>query len=152
MKYKIIATYQTGDSGRSYETNDTVTEHDDLAIAKANLQRIKEHYQFYEKYEDLRTVDSQEKAIAAILDKPWAVNVPVLYNLKTRIAVDRIPAGKEANYGYKPNYFFVVHCLKLQLDNGEDFQQSASWCGHFERLHALEIVLNDEDEGLRIEF
>lgn len=152
MKYKIVASYQTGNSFGHEDTTCDVTEHDDLTVAKENLLRIREHLKFFNQADNPRSRGKQRELFDAHMNERWFVNSPKLYHLEQDQAVDRMKKGKEADYGYRPDPYHAVHCLKLKLDNGEDFQLSAPWCGYFERLNALEIVLNDEDEELRIEF
>lgn len=42
-------------------------------------------------------------------------------------------------------------CLKVELDNGNEVQFGAPWCGYFEHLYSAEIV-TAVDEEMRIEF
>lgn len=49
MKYQIEVSYETGDSFHTENTSDFLEETwTDLTIAKENLKRIKEHYEYYE--------------------------------------------------------------------------------------------------------
>ena len=41
--------------------------------------------------------------------------------------------------------YFATNCLKLKTDNGKLMQMSAFWCGYFEKLQEVEIVLVDTD-------
>ena len=48
-KYYIHVSYQTGDSFKHYDTSTNIElQWDNLDIAKQNLQRIKEHYAWYD--------------------------------------------------------------------------------------------------------
>lgn len=48
MKYKIMISFQTGDSFNSEDREELLElEWNDLSIAKQNLQRIKEHYEYF---------------------------------------------------------------------------------------------------------
>lgn len=42
--------------------------------------------------------------------------------------------------------------LKVKLDNGNEVQFSAPWCGYFERLYSAEIFTPIEHDDMRIEF
>lgn len=47
-KYKIKISYYTGDSFGNYDSEDYLElSWDNLAIAKDNLQAIREHYEYY---------------------------------------------------------------------------------------------------------
>ena len=37
-------------------------------------------------------------------------------------------------------------CLKFPLDNGNDVQISAFWCGYFETLYSAKIVISEDPE------
>lgn len=112
----------------NYETSDSVTPaHDyigyleatwtNLDVAKENLQRIKEHYEYYRQINDyyprmsLKEIESFKKECAK---KDWFVKR-------------------------------WESCLKLKADNGIDFQISAPWCGYFERLNEAEIEADKSD-------
>lgn len=72
--YKIKAYYTTGDSFGSEET-DTILElgWENLDIAKANLQRIKEHYKFYRELNDYwsRSRRTSEVIKEEVSSKDW---------------------------------------------------------------------------------
>lgn len=53
-KYTINISYQTGDSFGSEDCEETIEHVFSLDIAKKNLQRIKEHYEFYQKIKNGR--------------------------------------------------------------------------------------------------
>lgn len=130
MKYKIKYTFETGDSfGSHIEKSELENEWENLEIAKQNLKSIEQHYTWYKlKKEGERfrrtyrnSHDEYEKTILNFAkDKVWFIS--------------------EKDY----------YCLKLQLDNGEDWQMWAPWCGHFETLIEVEIVIDNLD--MKIQF
>lgn len=122
MKYQIKYSYRTGDSfGNSDEESTLDLEWDNLDIAKENLKRIKEHYQYYEaknvsyiKYEFNKRKAKIKEILATAKDKDW----------------------------YSEEYDF---CLILKTDDGKDWKISAPWCGYFETLYGAEIIGVDSD-------
>ena len=46
---------------------------------------------------------------------------------------------------YNIDAYFATNCLKLKTDNGKLMQMSAFWCGYFEKLQEVEIVLVETD-------
>ena len=111
--YRIQYNYETGNSFGSHEETDILEfKWENLEIAKQNLQRIKEHREFYCHF--LNEKEAQTK--------DWFVE----------------------KYKY---------CLKLQADNGNFAQIAAPWCGYFERLNWVEIIIETpEISDMRIEF
>jgi len=123
--YKIKYVYDTGDSFHTEENREAILEMswNDLEVAKANLGRIKAHYEYYRMmhgygYDNARksNVDKQ-KAIAKATEQDW----------------------------YTKDYDF---CLILKTDAGADWQISAPWCGYFERLNEVEIVEDHSDRKI----
>lgn len=122
--YKIKYVYDTGDSFRTERDCESVLEMSwtDLEVAKANLTRIKEHYEFY---------------LAA--DKPYLLN-------KKELAAAKEAASKKdwfVNDKYEMNL-----CLTLFTDDGAPCQIHAPWCGYFERLNEAEIVEDHSDRKI----
>jgi hypothetical protein len=37
------------------------------------------------------------------------------------------------------------HLINLKLDNGKEVQFPCPWCGYFESLHSVEIILKNEE-------
>lgn len=121
MKYRIKYSYNTGDSFKT--ERDIVRylegEWENLDIAKKNLQRIKEHYEYY--CYDERNYDSKSerrKKENQFAKKDWYVK------------------------GYQGQ---VSGSLKLEVDSGTFFQISAPWCGYFESLNEVEIEADVSD-------
>ena len=75
MSYSIEITYDTGDSFEERPNQKEILEltWEDLSVAKDNLQRIKEHYIFYEKLKgtDYKQKDKVAKDMAR---QRWGVN------------------------------------------------------------------------------
>lgn len=121
--YKIKITYDTGDSFHTEHDVEGLVEAswNNLDIAKENLQRIKEHWQYYKTLHkhsfygddvERKKLEQEEKT------KCW----------------------------YVKKYDFV---LKLKTDEGNEFQYNTFWCGYFERLNHAEIIEEQaKDYGL----
>jgi len=130
-KYKIKISYKTGDSFNDYEREDNLElDWDDLSIAKANLQRINEHYQQYKSLNGYSTKSkSREQIFKDNRKKDWFV-------------------GFERN-GRTDDYM-AEHCIILKTDGDADLQLSCFWCGYFESLRSAEIIIDNSD--MKIEF
>lgn len=116
MKYQIKYNYNTGDTFHTEEGVEDLLEMnwDDLEVAKANLERIKEHYEQYKRgtiYSNKRNKD----VYGENRQKDWFV----------------------ASY--------PLYCINLYTDDGKPWQIYAPWCGYFESLNYVEIVVNDND-------
>lgn len=129
-KYKIKYNYNTGDSfgTRTGLEEELEIQWDTLMSAKANLVRIKEHYQ---QYQELNSFDSRKKRTdKQILDsnknKDWFV-------AKDRLGHDDKSASENQ--------------IILYTDEGQPFQFWAPWCGYFEHLNFCEIVVSDDEES-----
>ena len=75
-----------------------------------------------------------------------------MYQTKTRLLEfewESIEVAKdEPWYVESSDYITKTHCLKLVADNGKEFQLEAPWCGYFEILESVAIIVT----GMRIEF
>ncbi len=120
MKYKIKITYDTGDSFHTeYDIEKYLEEeYTNIARAETNLNRIKEHYEYYQAssnrgdfsyVRDNESLQQQKQIINDAKTKPWYVEK---YNSS----------------------------LILINDDNKPFQVGAFWCGYFEKLVAAEIV------------
>lgn len=121
-KYKIRAYYSTGNSFGSHDETETLDfEWDSLELAKENLQRLTEHYKYY--VELNKYTNKTKKEISdSVKDKDW-------FN----------------------NEKYYETSLYLLNNKREKFLFSTGmYCGYFESLHSLEIVINDDD--LIVEF
>ena len=126
MKYRIKYNYNTGDSFHTKEGLEAYLEcsWENLEIAKANLQRIREHYEFSKRM-DLSFSWEQKKA------------------------EDSEKVAKTKDWYIKK---YATSCLKLQADNGNFFQFYAPWCGYFESLNEIEIVADNTDMKVCFKF
>ena len=123
MLYKIQYNYNTGDSYNNYNyTSVLELTWNNLDIAKENLKRIQQHYNYYKELHNYQSRKSRELLIKDNSYFPWFVNIGSLHE----------------------------HCLILITDDGNNFQLSAPWCGHFESLNSVEIII--EDTELKIVF
>jgi len=110
-KYRIRVSYKTGDSFNSYDEEAYIEPSwDNLDIAKENLQRIKEHYLWYENKN--RQSYRKEKNI----DKPKFI----------------------PNEGECKKHDFCLP-IKID-NGSEFVYSASLWCGYFEELYGAEIV------------
>ena len=118
--YKIKYEYRTGDTFSTRDESDVLDyEWDDFEVAKRALQRINEHYKWY-----MSRIDSYSFSPKELQRPEW---------------------HKKVN---KKDYPTAYHNLIiLEMDDGEEVQFWAPWCGYFESLHSAEIVISE-----RIEF
>lgn len=118
MKYKIKITYDTGDSFKTERGLEEFIEGSwqNLDIVTENLNRIKEHYEYYE--------------------------LCTGYNFgKSEKEVGRLIKEYENKEWYAGHANDCVYSLKLLLDDGTEYTVSAyQWCGYFESLVGAEIV------------
>ena len=122
--YKIKYTYDTGDSFRTEHDREEVLEMSwgNLEVAKANLTRIKEHYEFY-----------------LAVDKPYRLN-------KKELAAIKEVASKK-DWFVKDKHEMNLR-LTLFTDDGNPCQIHAPWCGYFESLNEAEIVEDHSDRKI----
>jgi len=120
--FKVKITYDTGDSFHTEEGIETELEetYTTLKRAEENLNRIKEHYEFYDTLDDY--------------NRGWYFN-----DAKKKAAMEKIIEDAKSKPWYVKNH--PEYSLKLLLNNGRIWQISAFWCGHFERLVSAEIVV-----------
>lgn len=116
-KYEIKVCYSTGDSFHTEDTS-TVLEMtwNSRDNAKLALQRIKEHWQWYE---------CEHKHMSGT------------WNDKLKKYVKP----------HEPSWHIGLddHSILLMLDNGNDVKFAAPWCGYFESLQSVEIILDESD-------
>ncbi len=154
MKYKIKISYQTGDSFGSEDTVDYLElTWDNLENAKENLQRIKEHYNFYKSTDYYRgTRKDYINLMKSMVDKPWFVNEPKLFHIISDNCIDEKHRKKckEEDLEYRPDDYAARYRIKFKADTGKEMQIGCFWCGHFEKLYSAEIEV--EDESMKIVF
>lgn len=155
--YQIKAHYFTGDT---FQSEDTYTILDlvwaNLDNAKANLQRIKDHYDQYQEIESSRSYYSRDKKrkVMDILEdnstKDWFVKQEKLAAiLKSNdsdttmyITEKDVAAHEKAGHEVKMvcDRMMAQNCILLYTDDGNPYQMWAPWCGYFEGLYYAEIV------------
>jgi hypothetical protein len=125
-KYIIKVEYKTGDSFHSYDTSTILEDWNDIEVAKENLQRIKEHYEFYDMRDSfkLNYLSKKEK-------KKWEEkfkNPPPFVVIKNELGLS-------------------YPSLKIKEDDGSEYSIFPDWCGYFERLYGAEVQLRNDCEG-----
>lgn len=145
--YKIKVSYSTGNSFGSHDTDDYLElSWKDLDIAKENLIYIKEHYDMYMALNGYASRKSKGSQLELNKDKDWFVNVPKLYCISQNRAIDENQKERyKDDWEYRVDEYYAESALKLKADNGNYMQMSAFWCGYFESLQEVEIVLDKSD-------
>lgn len=131
MSYYIEYYYSTGDSFSTSDKTEVLDciHWENLENAKEALERIKEHYLWYQSKEnDIIFWKINEK------DRP---KKPSWHKIKDHEGL------------FKNN----EHCIiNLKLDNGNEIQFFAPWCGYFESLHSATIIVKGADSDTEITF
>ena len=125
MKYTIKVEYTTGDSFHTEDAEGSVDLiWEDLKVVKVALQRIKEHYE-------------------------WFQDMNNSYSFRVKKA--ERPEWHKTNM--EDDKFSRQYVINFPLDDGSEQQLSAFWCGYFEHLNAVEIVVAQEEiDSMRITF
>lgn len=165
MEYKIRYTYTTGDS---YDTEHGKVglielEWKDENVAVQNLQRIKEHYEFYQKIKNRVWPQLSHAELKVFVKessvKDWFVLREIIVahppgepdnywaiHISQKELIEK--AGKVVDTRIDVNT--ACDSLKLYADNGNPFQFNPPWCGHFESLEEAEIII--ERKNFKITF
>lgn len=158
-KYQIKAFYKTGDSFGSQDT-DTIVEisWDNLDIAKANLKRIQEHYEQYQKLESWRfSKEDGETILKNNETKDWFVKEVKdcvyytdnqgkrNYNAISKKEIKKYQNNPKVEVGTFIDTGTAQNQIILYTDEGEKFQFWPNWCGYFESLQYAEIILDNSD-------
>ena len=154
VEYRIRIDYSTGNSFGSHDVTDYLEfTWKNLDIVKENLRWIKEHYEMYRSIHNYGNKLKREQIFFNNKDKDWFVNIPKLYCISSNNAISEKDKNKvgEGNWEYRPDEC-AEYCLKLKLDNENDMQMSAFWCGHFEELHTAKIEIAGNDDDMEINF
>jgi hypothetical protein len=122
--YEIEYCWDTGDSNGSKNGLLSILEgtYKNIEIAKENIKRIAEHYEYYRLMNDtwaIRCYKGKEKA------------------QKEKERNKKLEEAKSKPW-YNEKYDFV---LKLLADNGKEYEISAPWCGYFDRLNSVRVIL-----------
>jgi hypothetical protein len=161
MKYKIKYNYNTGDSFHNEDNLESYLELEwnNLSIAKANLQRIKEHYTQYQGIEYSFKQKSNQELLQENQHRDWFVKQDRLVTFKkdnpdNYWAIDKSQEKKclDAGNGVKTiiDEFSAKHQIILYTDDKKSWQFHAPWCGYFNSLNDVEIVCSEND--LKIKF
>lgn len=128
--YKIKFSYNTGNS---FGTEKNIIEEislpwENISIARENLRRIKEHYQYYQELHDwhVRNNNTHDAIVKKYKDKPWFCKDNYQYDLDSE------------------------RSLILLTDENKDYKLQVVWVGYFESLNWAEIVPDSSED--RIEF
>jgi hypothetical protein len=157
MKYKIKYNYDTGDSFGSSTCEDFLEltfENYDNAVS--NLNRIREHYEQYKELNH-RSGRYKEEIVLGNSQKDWFVSeyITVSYhpdNPERYNCIDKKDIDYCLNKGFLTREVLKIDIAEnniiLYADNGNQFKFWAPWCGYFEHLNSVEIVI----ETLKYEF
>lgn len=152
--YKILVDYQTGDSFGSEEIFGEPLKWSDARVdcewalldtAKTNLQRIKEHYEWVNKYDpcsyNMRFGDSLTDSEHAQLKRLKTHGQSSDYLLS--IFIKRRPKFVEL---YKNgDTFNLQYYIDLLCDDGKTKKACCVWQGYFETLRKVYIVSSEND-------
>lgn len=165
MEYRIKYTYSTGDSYGIEDGNVGFIELEwkDENVAVQNLQRIKEHYEFYQKIENKVWPQLSRAEL-----KPFVKESSTKDWFVLREIIVAHPPGEPDNYvaihisqkelvekagkivDTRIDLSTACESLKLYTDNGTIFQFNPPWCGYFESLEEAEIII--ERKNFKIKF
>lgn len=122
-KYKILVHYQTGDSFGNEDTEQFLeADWEDLDIAKGNLKRIREHYEYYKWFNDH-------------------------FGRKYK----NLPEPPKPDSWVEKKGFPGLPFIALLLDNKEEWVFHPFWIGYFETLYGAEIQPDDSDMKFKIQ-
>jgi len=107
-------------------------------------------YQIEYNYETGNSFDSYDET--EILETTW-INLAIAKKALKRIKEHYLWYQGKNSY-YKDNYpkpswhdLKYDFCLKIPLDNGNEVQISAPWCGYFETLYGASVI-SKKDESM----
>lgn len=141
MAYVIQVNYSTGDSGGNWDTecslyyydksgNKTVyIEFENTEIAKENLRRIREHYEWAKSYSRFA----------------WDKKYLPVPEYVLRFFPNCIKTSKYARKEYRELEFDSIYYIPIKLDDGSEVLCTASWNGCFEQLKSARITKKEED-------
>lgn len=121
MKYKIKVNYDTGDSFNTHTGVEDFVEwdHENLDVAKENIRRMMAHHDMHERLNGWGKREKREDVLKSCENEPW--------------------------FTPKEGYTDPEYQLKVKMDNGNDVQITAFWCGYFEHLNFFQIVPDESD-------
>ena len=148
--YEIIVNYDSGDSDTTdHGQEDSLSlEWNNHSIVKENVDRIEDHYKFYNdlngfggrlsgKYGDQKW-NEQRKIHEENSQKDWAIVEWKIYSESRKQVVSPEYKKKFPEDCSKIPFVSEVS-LKIKSDEGKFITQSAYWCGHFEKLNWVEV-------------
>lgn len=125
MQYEIRYDYRTGNTFGSEDLMDQLLgEFPTLEVAQRNLDRIKEHYEFYEKIDETKS--------GRFSDKSWKELQKEVESLEEK------RSKKDWYYKDYPNGY-----INLEVEDGKFEKYSIRWCGYFETLYAVRVKQKD---------
>ena len=109
MQYKIQVSYKTGDSNSSRDEESCLEmEWSDLSVVKTALQRIKEHYLWYD---DQRSWHR----LKTVLEPEWHKDIK--YDFCIKLPLDN---GAEVQFSaFWCGYFEALHSAKIVIHDDE---------------------------------
>ncbi len=136
--FKIKYYYRTGNSFGSHDEEGLVElDFNDIKVAEANLDRINEHYKQYQELNSYNGWFVKKEKLAAYKENPDKYSV-----------IDESMKERFLKEGYLlknviDNYE-AENCIILYTDEGKPFRFSADWCGYFESLQSVEIIIKSK--------
>lgn len=105
MKFKIKIEYETGNSFSIYDETDYIGyEWKNLEMAKESLQRIKNHYKYYQDNNWIYEKPKDELPKGVVWDDEWRMLILELVD----------DDGKPFNYSsFWTGYFETLHCARI---------------------------------------
>ena len=122
MKFQIRVDYRTGDSYNTYDDHEILDyDWESEEIASENAKAIIEHYEAYA-CENGKWTARTKKDVGDYTEKAWYVK----------------PYGAE-----KYNYPTIDATMNLKLNDGTLTPFRCPWCGYFESLISVEVVIKE---------
>lgn len=153
MAYKIKISYATGNSFGSVDKEEYLDlEWNNLAVARKNLRRIKEHYQLSEDMKDCLTRKDMLELLEINKSKDWFVYKPMFVYKDSGLIFRLKDKPNEDNIECIPDGYTAEYCIILKTDDDKNYQLSAFWIGYFEQIHSAKIECDNIVNDMEVEF
>ena len=148
--YKIIISYQTGDSFQSSDEKEPLDlEWSKEEVALRNLKALEQHDKMVSEINKTYglTIEGQHNILSKYSNEPWFVGESKeFFRVKNGnwCCIDPSELEKISNIKgveLKEMYTdFTCHMIALETDNGNYMRHSAFWQGYFEEFYGADIV------------